>query len=358
MFTGNAPLTRRAAVAGLAATAFAALLVPVGPTPAAAQELRTMNVIMPLPRSANFYPIVSGEALGYFADEGIKVNLLPSSTTVPYVAFVQNGQAELAMLDAPQTFQAVQAGIKIKVIYEAHQKAPEGIAVLDGSDIKSLDDLKGKTVGLVSDRDRVTLAIALNYRNIPASEVNTVVVGDAGPTMATALKNGRVVAIAGATPDWLSLEAAGMSIRMITPDEMTEQPANSFVVSADRMEELRKPLEGFFRAYSKGMEVAKIDPAVLSAMLKKAVPEEWPNDEFGQKFVDASVDLAFSVTKRRGDLQPENWKAVQPPMVTVGELNSEIDPSTFLDDSVIGPANDYSLDDVVADVKAWKEKNM
>ncbi|MCS0496277.1 ABC transporter substrate-binding protein [Ancylobacter sp. MQZ15Z-1] len=341
----------------MAALALAAALLPA-PTPAKADELKTVNVIMPLPRSANFYPIVAGEALGYFADEGIEVNLLPSSTTVPYVAFVQNGQAELAMLDAPQTFQAVQAGIKIKVIYEAHQKAPEGVAVLADSPYKSVVDLKGKTVGLVSDRDLVTLTIALNHKGVPISDVHTVVVGEAGPTMASALKSGRVVAIAGATPDWLSLEAAGMDIRLITPTEMEDQPANSFVVSADRMDELRKTLEGFFRAYSKGMEVAKIDPQVLSAMLKKAVPEEWPNEEFGQKFVDASVDLAYSITDKKGDVQAEVWKAVQPPLVKVGELKAEIDPATFLDASIIGPANDYSRDEIVADVAAWKQKNM
>ncbi|MDF2998085.1 MAG: hypothetical protein K0R27_3722 [Xanthobacteraceae bacterium] len=344
--------------AGLAVAALAALMLPAGVTEAGAQKLRTVNVIMPLPRSANFYPIVAGEALGYFKDEGIEVNLLPSSTSVPYVAFVQNGQAELAMLDAPQTFQAVQAGIKIKTIYEAHQKAPEGVAVLADSPIKSVADLKGKTVGLASDRDLVTLTVALNTKNIPISDVKTVVVGDSGPTQVTAMKNGTVAAFAGATPDWLSMQAAGMKIRLITPPEVAEQPANNFVVSASRIDELRKTLEGFFRAYSKGMEVAKIDPAVLAAMCKKAVPEEWPNDQFGQEFLNASIELAYSTTKRLGDLQPEVWKAVQPPLVKIGELKAEIDPATFLDASIIGPANDFSRDKVKADVAAWKAKNM
>lgn len=344
--------------AGLATVAFAALMLPAGVTEAGAQKLRTINVIMPLPRSANFYPIVAGEALGYFKDEGIEVNLLPSSTTVPYVAFVQNGQAELAMLDAPQTFQAVQAGIKIKVIYEAHQKAPEGIAVSDDSPIKSVVDLKGKTVGLVSDRDLTTLAVALDTKGIPISDVKTVVVGDAGPTLANAFRKQTVAAISGATPDWLSLQANGMKIRLITPPEVAETPANSFVVSSDRLDELRKPLEGFFRAYSKGMEVAKIDPKVLSAMLKKAVPEEWPNEEFGQQFVDASVELAYSTTKKLGDLQPDVWQQVQAPYIKLGELKKELPVNTFLDASIIGPANDFSRDQVKADVAAWKAKNM
>ena len=58
-----------------------AMLVAVtlaAPLGAAAQEMTTVNLINPLPRSANFYPLVVGEALGYFAEEGVEVNLLPS----------------------------------------------------------------------------------------------------------------------------------------------------------------------------------------------------------------------------------------------------------------------------------------
>lgn len=325
---------------------------------AEAKELRTINVIMPLPRSANFYPLIAGEALGYFEKEGIKVNLLPSSTTVPYVAFVQNGQAELAMLDAPQTFQSVQAGVPISVVYEGMQRAPEGIAVNAASPVTSIEQLKGTTVGLVSDRDRTTLAIALDTKGIGIDDVKTVVVGEAGPTLASAFRNQTVSAISGAVPDWLSLQANGMKIRLITPAEVSDTPANSFVVNKNNLNELRQPLEGFFRAWSKGMEVAKIDPKALAAMTRKAVPEEWENVTFGQEFLDASIPMNYSVTAKLGDVQPEVWKRVQAPMVKLGELQKEIDPKTFLDRSLIDPANDFSREAVAADVAAWKKKNM
>ena len=80
-----------------------ALAVAGGPGVVSAQDLTTVNVINPLPRSTNFYPLVVGEALGYFAEEGVEVNLLPSDTSIPYVAFVQNGQADVAMLDPVET---------------------------------------------------------------------------------------------------------------------------------------------------------------------------------------------------------------------------------------------------------------
>jgi len=35
----------------------------------------TVDMINPLPRSTNFFPLVVGEELGYFADEGVEVIL-------------------------------------------------------------------------------------------------------------------------------------------------------------------------------------------------------------------------------------------------------------------------------------------
>jgi NitT/TauT family transport system substrate-binding protein len=127
------------------------LAVAVSPSVGFAQDT-TITVIKPTPRSAVFFPLVVGEALGYFEDEGITVNLLPSDTSIPYVAFVQNGQADLAMLDPNETINAVIAGANINTVYEVMQNAPEGIAVLKGGDYTSMDDLVGTTVGLVSDQ--------------------------------------------------------------------------------------------------------------------------------------------------------------------------------------------------------------
>ena len=330
--------------------------IPAGT--ASAQEPTQVDVIMPLPRSANFYPLIAGEALGYFEEAGCSVNLLPSSTSIPFVAFVQNGQAQLAMLDAPQTFQAVSSGADIKVVYEAMQRAPEGVAVAADSPYHDVKKLKGTTVGLVSDRDRTTLAVALHARDLSIDDVDTVVVGEAGPTLARAFRDQSVSAIAGAVPDWLALQANGMGIHLITPPEVAEQPANSFVVNTDRIDELREPLTCFFTAWSKGMYVAEVDPDAVAAMAKAAVPEEWENEKFGREFLDASIPMNLSITEQLGDLQPDVWSRVQPPMVAVGAIEEEVDPSTFLDDTFIEPANDWSREEVAAEVAAWKEANM
>lgn len=333
-------------------TALAVMTVP-----AVAQELTPVNMINPLPRSTNFFPLVVGEALGYFAAEGVEVNLLPSDTSIPYVAFVQNGQADLAMLDPVETINARLAGANINTVFEVMQNAPEAIGVLDTSAYDSVDDLVGTTVGLVSDRDRAFLQASLDVVGKSIDDVETVVLGESGPTLAAAIRDGQVSAISGAAPDWISLNANGINVRLITPPEMLASPANTFAVNADTIEEKRAAIEGFLRAWNKGMYVAKVNPEMVAQALRKGVPAEWENEAAGQLFLDMSIGMNVSTTERLGDLQADVWTALQPRLLSSGAIAETVDVTTFLNDTYIAAANDFDRAQVEAEAAAWLEAN-
>ncbi|NKB28075.1 MAG: hypothetical protein GKR99_11180 [Rhodobacteraceae bacterium] len=321
-----------------------------------AQE--TITVIKPTPRSAVFFPLVVGEALGYFEEEGVTVNLLPSDTSIPYVAFVQNGQADLSMLDPNETIYAVIAGANINTVYEVMQNAPEGIAVLKGGDYGSMSDLVGTTVGLVSDRDRAFLQAAMDVAGHSIDDVDTVVLGESGPTLAAAIRDGQVSAISGSVFDWAALVANGIEIDTVTPDELLASPANTLAINADKIEERRDAMEGFFRAWSKGMYVGKVNPDAVELMLRQAVPEEWEVEAAGKGLFEGVLPMNISTTERLGDLQADVWTSVQPRMVSSGAIENEVDVSTFLNDTYIDAANDFDRDEVEAEAKAWHDQNM
>ena len=326
--------------------------------PIAAQTLETINAVMPKQRSANYFPLIVGEALGYFEEEGVSVNLLPSDTPIPFVNFLRNGQADIAMMDSAEILQAVAAGIDINVVYEVMQTAPDGIAVSADSAIKDVADLKGQTVGLVSDRDRVTMQIALDARDLTEDDVTTVVVGEAGPTLAAAFRDQTVAAIAGSGPDWLAIQANGTEIDLITPAEVSDKPGNVFAITGEAAAEKTDLITGFLRAWAKGMYVAKTDPEVVAAIAKAAVPEEWEDPTFGQQYLENAIRLNVSVTEQAGDLQTDTWGSIQPGMMKFGLIEVEADPATFLNPAFIGPANDWSKEEIEADVAAWRAANM
>jgi NitT/TauT family transport system substrate-binding protein len=317
-----------------------------------------VKMINPLPRSTVFYPLVVGEALGYFEEEGVSVKLLPSDTSIPYVAFVQNGQADLAMLDQNETINAVLADANINTVYEVMQNAPEGIAVSSESGVKSVSDLVGTTVGLVSDRDRAFLQAALDIAGHSIDDVKTVVLGESGPTLAAAIRDQKVSAISGSVFDWATLKAAGIGLELITPDELLASPANTFAMDAAKVEEKREAIEGFLRAWSKGIHVSTLNPDVVEKMLRDAVPEEWEDEAAGKSLLEGVIPMNISVTENYGDVQTNVWTDIQPRLVSSGAIEKEVDVSTFLNNAYIEAANDFDRDEVAAEVQAWADKNM
>jgi NitT/TauT family transport system substrate-binding protein len=328
----------------------------LGASSATAQDV--LNVLIANERSNTFYGMFLAEELGYWEDVGIEVNWLSSATTIPYVAFLSNGQADLVMFDAAQTLQAVDAGQDFKIIYEDMQFAPEAMYVSADSDITEISQLKGQTIGLVSDRDRIIAQVALESAGLTIDDVDTVVLGEGGPTLANAFIRGTVAAVAGGATELATIQGAGVAIRNITPPEVAENPANSFAIRTDRIEELRDPVERFLLAWSKGMEAGRLDLQMSAAIMSEAVPEQWVTMEAGRQHLElAAMKLHEPLSDQRGALHPEMWARVQPVLVSVGEIKATHDPATFTDASFIEAANQYNMDEIKADVAEWIANN-
>jgi NitT/TauT family transport system substrate-binding protein len=327
---------------------------------AQAQELKTVNFMSPNDSTCSVYPQFNAALLGYWDDEGIKVNLLESETSVPYVAFLQNGDADIVTLDSAQVLQAADNNLPIKVVYEAYQFAPEGIVVPADSPIQGLADLKDVTIGMASDRDQITTVIALDSigATLDGNNVTTVVVGDSGPVMAAALRDKTIDAFAGGSSDRAGIEAAGVQIRNITPPEVSRNPGNSFTVWGPTAEEKRPLIEAFLRGWAKAQHQGVLDTKLAASVCRTHIPEQFEDVALGVRMLETSVYVTqLRRTKNYGELQPDVWAAIQVPYVKQKEISKEIDQATFLDSSFIAAANAWTTDDVKKNMNAWKEAN-
>jgi NitT/TauT family transport system substrate-binding protein len=327
---------------------------------AQAQEMKELNIITPNDSSCGMYPQWNGTNLGFWPDEGIKVNLLPSETTIPFVAFLQNGDADLVVLDSAQVLQAADAGLPIKVIYETYNFAPEGIVVTADSPIQGLTDLKDTTIGMASDRDLITTIITLDSigETLESFNVTTVVVGDSGPVMAGALTNGTIDAFAGGSSDRAGIEAAGVAIRNITPPEVSRNPGNSITGWGPNLEEKRDIIEPFLRGWAMAQHAGVVDTKLTASACRESIPEQFENLENGLRMMNNSVYVnLLRRTKDYGELQPDVWAAIQGPYVRLGEISKNIEPDTFLDASFIPAANNWTLEKDMAAMSKRKEAN-
>ena len=327
---------------------------------AQAQDLTNVNVIMPNDSSCGMYPEWNATIFGFWADAGIKVSILPSETTVPFVAFLQNGDADIVTLDSAQTLQAVDAGLPIKIIYEAMQYAPEGIYVKADSPIQGLEDLHDVTIGMASDRDLITTIIAMSSidKTLEDSNITTVVVGDSGPIMAAALRDDTIQAFAGSNSDFAGITAAGVQIRDITPPAVSRNPGNSFAVWGPTMEDNRAKIEAFVHGWAMAQHAAVLDTKTSASACATAIPEQFENREVGFNLVNGNAFVQqIRRTKDFGELQPDVWASIQPAYLKIGEISKELDPDTFLDSSFIPSANDWTTDEVKRALDKWREEN-
>lgn len=325
-----------------------------------AQDLLPVNAMSPNNSSCGVYPQFNGTVLGFYADSGVEVTLLNSETTVPYVAFLQNGDADLTMLDSAQVLQAADNDLAISVVYEAYNFAPEGLVVPSDSPITGLAGLAGKTIGMASDRDLITTIIAMDSigTTLEEADITTVVVGDSGPVMAGALRDGTIDAFAGGGSDRAGIEAAGIQIRNITPAAVSRNPGNSWAIWAATADEKRPTISGFLRGWAMAQHAGVVDTKLSAAACRSIMPEQFENLNVGLKMIGNSIYVQqLRRTKDYGELQPDVWAVIQGPYIGQDEISGFQDPAKFLDGSFTEAANDWTLDEVKAGMNAWAEAN-
>jgi NitT/TauT family transport system substrate-binding protein len=326
-----------------------------------AEEVVTIDFLQPLPKSMAFYPLFVSDQLGYFEEEGVRVNLLPSGD-IPATVVVTAGNATIGATTPTNIVAAAAQGEDFKLVYEYYQRNVFSLIVPDDSDVQEVADLEGRTIGVTSEgsgdfalaRAAVTLA-GLD----PDNDVTITVVGDSAPTIANSLETGRIDAFTGAFNDLVGIMAAGIELRNITPQELDELPASSMIATPGTIEELATPLEGFLRAWAKGTYAGLQNPDMVYTMAQTEVPEETGDETFGRLFLETALDLQEPLLGEDsfGAIRPEAWDAVQEQLIAGGELEEAFDSSTFLDDRFIEPANDWDRAEVEQEVEDWVAEN-
>jgi putative hydroxymethylpyrimidine transport system substrate-binding protein len=92
-------------------------------------------------------PLVVAAEKGFFADRGLDVELVPPADPSAPPRLVAAGQADIAVSYQPNLHMQIDKGLPLARIGTLVETPLNALVVLDDGPIKSLADLKGKTVG-------------------------------------------------------------------------------------------------------------------------------------------------------------------------------------------------------------------
>ncbi|MDI6027248.1 ABC transporter substrate-binding protein [Corticibacterium sp. UT-5YL-CI-8] len=123
----------------------AGLALAALPVPASAAD--KLSVLLEWFVNPDHAPLVVAQELGYFADEGLEVELTPPADPSAPPRLVAAGQADIAVHYQPNLYLDVGAGLPLVRFGTLVETPLNTVTVLADGPIKTLADLKGKTVG-------------------------------------------------------------------------------------------------------------------------------------------------------------------------------------------------------------------
>ena len=317
----------------------------------------TVTYALPTPPTLEFYPPIVAEALGFFEEEGVEARLAPSAEEIPMTAFLENGDAELTLADVDEVVIAANRGTELQVVFDPQHKNTEGTVVPEESPIQEFSELVGKRVGLASEENTSLFRAQAEAVGVSPDEIETVTVGTSGPTVANALSEGEIDAYVGAVSDFTALNANGITLRNITPEEIGNFPGNPMSTLPGILEEKRDPLVGFLRAWAKAQYLGIERPDVVEAIVREEIPEEWRNEAVAEAALENAINLFTPEGDVIGEIRPEVWENGQELLRSIGVIEETVDIDTILNDELVAEINDWDREEVEQAADAWLEEN-
>jgi NitT/TauT family transport system substrate-binding protein len=311
-------------------------------------------------------PFAIATKMGWFANAGIKVELVPLPGSTDCVKTVATRDVNYALPSIEPLAIIRPQGVKAKNYYTAYQGNIYGIAVPADSPIKTFDDLKGKRVGVTSMASAgviVARALAKTHGMDPDSDINIVVAGEAGQTAAL-LRSNQVEALSQFDTQYALTENAGAKLRMLDNKEIARFPSNGFVTLEETLRSKRAEAVALAQGYAKGTLFAITNPEAAIHILWEVFPQTKPTgkDEAtalrdDRKTLEARARNwrleAGGVTKW-GENSLANYGAYVDFLIANGVLKEKVPAADLVTNDLIDEINKFDQAEIVNLAKNFK----
>ncbi|MEZ9229611.1 ABC transporter substrate-binding protein [Vibrio amylolyticus] len=167
----------------------------------------------------NHGPIVIAHERGYFADQGLEIEIQePADPSTP-AKLVAAGRVDLAVSYQPSLTMDVAAGLPLIRASTLIATPLNTLMVLDNGKHDSLADLKGKKIGIaIAGNEEATIGTMLAQENVAYEDVETINIGWA---LSSSLASGKVDAIWGGLRNFETNQLAleGYKAKAFFPEE-------------------------------------------------------------------------------------------------------------------------------------------
>lgn len=294
-------------------------------SPVRAETLQKVKLTMPVV-ALSMTPVYLAKAQGYFAEEGLDVEMISTGGGGPDIKALIAGEADFTFTPGDNVLLAYQEGKRLVMVmtglnrliinWAMHKQVASAKGITESTPLaEKLKALKGLTVGVTQPGALTAHLAAFVIRKAgytPQQDVNVIPIGS-GPTWIAALENRKVDAALTATPVPETAISRGFAIMFINnakgedpsiPEFLMENLITRPEVIEKNPELVRKMVRSLVRANRWALagspeQVAgalrpflrNIDPDVLLAGVRSTLPALSPDGRTSERGVQATQEV-------------------------------------------------------------------
>ena len=297
----------------------AALLVAcTSPSPSVA--LRPVTLLLGFRPDVQFAPFYLAQQAGYFADAGLDVTI-EFKDSADLMRLVADGQAEFGVADATDVMVSRTSGIPVKYISTLYDHFPVALIGPAGSVPTDPAQLAGLRIGTPGKFGSSwhALSALLDAGGLTPDDVTIREYQQFNQV--DGLLNGDVDLITGfRNNEPLRLEAQGMSVDLLTVDEIAPLPGPGLITGEDLLATDSALAADFIRAIVRALTAITADPKVGLDAAVAAVPAIGEDRETALAVLTATVEL-WSL---RGSIDTAVWSAGYDTLLRLGFIDGSV----------------------------------
>ena len=227
------------------------VLILIIPSLAAAAKL---SVILDWFVNPNHGPIIIAQENGYFAEQGLEVEIIAPADAAAPPKLVAAGKIDLAISYQPQLHLQVHAGLPLVRVGTLIATPLNCLLVLDEGPVRSIADLKGRKIGYsVAGVEEALLTAILGRYDLSLADVELV---NVNWSLSPSLMSGQVDAVIGAYRNFElnQMEIEDIKGRCFYLEEEGLPPYDELIYVAHRTEHNKDAIRRFLTATEKATQ--------------------------------------------------------------------------------------------------------
>ena len=272
--------------------------------------------------SVQFAPFYVGIAKGFFAEEGIDLQLAHGFEN-DYLKLVGVGEIPFMIGSGDQVVLGRAQGLPVRYVMNWYARYPVVIFAKTAANIRQPADLKGKSIGLPGPfgANYVALRGILDAAGLTEQDVKLESIGF---TQAAAISQNTVdAAVDYAVNGPVVLALQGITTTQIAPDQYLPMPANGLVTNEKTIKEQPNLVRAMVRATRKAIDYTLAHPDEAFAIALQAVPEAGGDNEPANRAIfDASLPFWTPTATPPGATTEATWQAAAAFMQRIGLVDT------------------------------------